>query len=139
MNPAELHESILREAVLSFSRSGGPGGQNVNKVNTKVTVALRLDLLSGLSPLELERVQNRLSSRINEQGEFTLQADEERSQLRNREIALERIEGLIKAASRPEKKRIPTRPGKSAILKRLKTKKIRSQIKAERTTHPDKD
>lgn len=104
----------------------------MNKVNSKVTATVNLDSLSGLSGDERLRVKERLSSRCTAEGFLYLQADEERSQLRNREIAVLRMEGLIIAAARPVRKRIPTKPGKAAVKRRLETKHLRSLRKQSR-------
>jgi ribosome-associated protein len=134
MNKELLHLSILKTVALTFSRSGGPGGQNVNKVNTKVFASLPLTLLEGLSSEELDLVHNRLFNRIDAEGNLSISVDEERSQLRNREIALLRLENLIASAARKDKKRIPTKPGRGAKLERLKRKKLHSLIKSSRKT-----
>jgi Protein chain release factor B len=132
MNPVKLHDSLVRNAALTFSRSGGPGGQNVNKVNTKVHLVIDTRLLEGLTGGETALIMSRLSGRISSTFYLSISVDDERSQYRNREIALERLESLILAACRPVQKRIPTRPGRGAKLERLKKKKIHSQTKRSR-------
>jgi len=132
MNSNLLHQSIHSFAEASFSRSGGPGGQNVNKVNTKVTLRLRLSELAGLSEMEMERVRLVLANRITNEDEIVLTSDEERSQKVNLERAYFRMEALISAAARLPKKRRPTKPSKAAKEKRLQDKKRQGQKKADR-------
>ncbi|MDR2485160.1 MAG: aminoacyl-tRNA hydrolase, partial [Treponema sp.] len=85
MNTVLLRQSIRAAATASFSRSSGPGGQNVNKVNTKVTMRLRLVDMTGLSVAETAHLREILASRITGENEIVIASDEERSQRTNLE------------------------------------------------------
>ena len=125
---AELERQIRRAAQESFSRSGGPGGQNVNKVSTQVTVHVPLGDLD-LSDEERMRVHERLSGRITNEEELVVQCSDTRSQARNREIALDRVVQLIGETIVPRKRRRPTRPGRAARERRIAAKRRRSEKK----------
>jgi ribosome-associated protein len=137
MSRAQLSETVQRVAHLSFSRSGGPGGQNVNKVNTQAVLRVPIASL-GLLEDEEQRVRRRLANRITASGELILHSSETRSQLRNRELAIERAVDLIERARHPAPKRKPTRPGRAAKERRLRQKKARAERKRHRQT-PDRD
>ncbi len=133
MNKNALHECIQKEGQFSFSRSGGPGGQNVNKVNTKVLLTLPLSALAScLSEEEIIRVRAGLSGRINSRDELFLQFQEERSQLMNRERAAGKLEELVENSLIVQKKRKKTRPGRAAKQKRLDAKKKHGEKKKNR-------
>jgi ribosome-associated protein len=139
MNKLLLHDSIKQIAVLQFSRAGGPGGQNVNKVSSKVTLHIKLSGLAGLTEAELTHARNSLASRLargkDSDGDadlLVLQCSEERSQEANRQIAYARAEALISGAARLPKRRRPTRPSRAARERRLEEKHLRSKIKALR-------
>jgi len=132
MNCEVLLSSIIKLASINFVRSSGPGGQNVNKVNTKVFISIPIENLAGLSSEERDKIRSRLSSRISEPDTLFLHVDDERSQLRNRVIAEQRLYDLIIQAATPVKPRRPTKPSKASRMKRLANKKIRSFHKNSR-------
>jgi ribosome-associated protein len=117
------------ELEFSFSRSSGPGGQNVNKVNSKVLARVAIDRLAGLSGQELALLRERLAGRLTIAGELLVTADDERDQVRNRGTALERLEALIVSAARIPKTRRPTKPTRGSRERRLSSKRVRSSSK----------
>ena len=137
MNALLLRESIRSGARADFSRSGGPGGQNVNKVNTKVTLRMSLEDLAGLNDAEAGRLRETLASRITGEGELVIAASEERSQRTNLERAYARMETLIVNAARLPHLRRPTKPSRAAREERLQTKHLRSLKKTERRFKPE--
>ena len=132
MNKTELHESIIKNSQITFARSGGKGGQNVNKVNTKVCLQLPLSVLGGITEEERERIRTKLGTIINSEDCLYLNVDDERYQEVNRKLALTRIENRIMQALVVPKKRKPTKPTKASKERKLKLKKIRSEVKKNR-------
>jgi ribosome-associated protein len=132
-----VQQSIRVFAKIGYSRSGGPGGQNVNKVNTKVTLHLALADIEGLSEAELNRLRETLGGRLTEQGEIVVTSSEERSQRTNLERAFARVTALVAAAARLPKQRRSTRPTAASREKRLQTKRVRGLLKKNRRLPPE--
>ena len=119
------------EVEFNATLAQGPGGQNVNKVNT--AIQLRFDINTSSLPREVKQRLLRIAdTRISKEGVLVIKAKEERSQLRNKEEALERLKAIIRQALVIPKKRIATRPKKSAVRKRLDSKAKRGLIKQQR-------
>jgi ribosome-associated protein len=132
MDTQLLRSSIAANATFEFSRSGGPGGQNVNKVNTKVTARLSIAAIAGLHPTELALVQTRLANRITAEGELVVQVQEERSQTVNREKAIQKLVLLVERAAKRSPPRIPTKPTTASKQRTLTAKRLRGAVKKNR-------
>ncbi len=131
----------IPDEELSFaaSRSGGPGGQNVNKVSTRVTVFFDVSNSSVLSDEQKRRILDRLASRVSREGVLRVVSQQARTQLANRRAALERMAELIRGALAERRTRVPTAPGRAARDERLAEKKRRGRIKQLRGVKPDDD
>ena len=125
-------DKIISELSFKAVRSSGAGGQNVNKVSSKVVLSFDLHHSQALTEEEKLLVETKLSSRLTTDAILILNCDEDRSQFRNKEIVIKRFLELIKNALFVPKERKPTRIPKSVIRKRIKDKKTVSEIKKTR-------
>ncbi len=135
------NDPIVPESEISeqFSRSSGRGGQNVNKLSTKAEVRWNIDESKAFNNEEKEKIKGILSNRINKKGELVIVSQEERSQLQNRERAIERLNNLVKTALIHEKKRKATKPTKASKERHLQSKKRLSEKKKWRSDKPQKE
>ncbi|EOZ99105.1 Hypothetical protein YaeJ with similarity to translation release factor [Indibacter alkaliphilus LW1] len=129
----KINKKLLdNELEFQASRSSGPGGQNVNKVNSKITLKFSVVNSRVLNEQEKEMIFKKLDKKINADGELLIQVEEKRSQYQNKEIAVRKFYDLLRKAFQRRKIRKATKPGKAAIEKRLKSKKKQSEKKKNR-------
>lgn len=125
---APVLEEFTNELVFTTSRSSGPGGQNVNKVNTKVT--LKWDVAqSAITEEQKQVILQKLSTRLTKENVLTLTAQDKRSQLQNKEAVLLKLQQLLTKAFTIKKARKATKPGKAAKQVRLQQKKQHGEKK----------
>ena len=127
----------LSELQFRFSRSGGRGGQNVNKVETRVELLFNVHQSPSLSETQRETISKKLDSRIDERGNLHIISQKSRYQWRNRQEAVERFIELIQKALTPKKVRRATKVSNAAKENRLEEKKRRSKIKHLRRVHEE--
>lgn len=132
--PKAQPDSVVPESEIleQFSRSGGKGGQNVNKLSTKAEVRWSVDNSQAFTVAEKEKIKQVLRNRLNKKGEVIVVSQEERSQLQNRQRAIEKLNGLVASALSPEKERIPTKPTRASKERRLEEKRKKSEKKSQR-------
>ena len=127
------------DLIFRSSRSGGAGGQHVNKVSSRVQLFFDIAASNGLADEEKISVQSKLSNRLNKDGILLLDVQEERSQLTNREIAFEKLYSLLHQAIKKKKKRVKTKTPESVKQKRTESKKIHGRKKKLRSEKYSRD
>jgi ribosome-associated protein len=123
---------FTKEIEIKASRSSGKGGQNVNKVSTKIELVFDVNNSELLNEEEKSLISQKLSNRISKEGKLILQSQESRSQLMNKEIAIEKLYELLETALKKEKPRKKTKPTKAKKEQRLQVKKEISEKKKSR-------
>lgn len=125
-------EIPLSELEFSYSRSGGPGGQHVNKTNTKATLKWDIGQTEALSPVIKQRFEQHWGARINKQGVLVLSSEENREQRSNMEACLEKLRRMVLLSAKRPKPRIPTKPSRSSVARNQEKKRQHSQRKNQR-------
>lgn len=126
-------EIQLAELRFKFNRSSGPGGQNVNKLNTRAELQYNFAQSAVLSALQRQRIAEKLSARLNSEGLLIVHSERFRTQGRNREDCLDKLSALLAEAIKPPPpKRRKTKPGRAARARRLDGKKRHSEKKKSR-------
>ena len=131
-------EDVLKIATFRTSRSGGKGGQNVNKVSSKVELVFNLAEATFLTEQERMLLAERLSNRLDQEGNLHIVSQEDRSQLMNKERTITKLISLLKSALHIQKERKPTKTPKSVIRKRLANKQS-TAVKKELRKRPSVD
>ncbi|WP_418892579.1 alternative ribosome rescue aminoacyl-tRNA hydrolase ArfB [Limibacterium fermenti] len=126
-------DTLINECTFTASRSSGSGGQNVNKVSTKITLSLNIGDSKALTERQKELIFVRLKNRINNEGVLLLSSDTERTQLGNKKAVLNKLEKLLENALREEKKRVETKPTRASQQKRIESKKHLAEKKKRRS------
>ena len=127
------------QLAVSASRSGGPGGQNVNKVNTRIMLRFDVANSPSLSEWQRGRILSRLATRITKDGVLVVSSQRHRTQLANRAAAVARFAELLRDALRRRPGRKRTKPSQSSRERRLRAKKRRGQLKKLRSERPSVD
>ena len=138
--PIVLDRNVVipdEELTWTASRSGGPGGQNVNKVNTRVTLYFDVARSPSLGDAKKRRILERLSSRISREGVLRVVAQQGRTQRANLDAAIRRMQELLRGALAEARHRIPTRPSAAAENRRIGAKKRRGEVKRARATRSE--
>ena len=130
------YEALKQELAFKAVKSSGPGGQHVNKTASKIILNFDVENSQALSEEEKSRILMKLASRITNSGEIILESGETRSQHKNKELVTARFLERIQKALIKEKPRKKTRPTKASKLKRLRSKKLKSDKKANRQKPP---
>ena len=125
-------KDLLPFVEVKTSRSGGSGGQHVNKVESKVTLSFIVDNADIFSDEEKARIKSRLYNRLQADGAVQVSSQESRSQLENRAIALHKLVVLLEAARQPTKQRKVTKPTKASVTARLEAKRKQALRKINR-------
>jgi ribosome-associated protein len=120
------------EFQFQASRSSGPGGQNVNKVNSKVTLTFNIPNSIVLDEEEKSKLWEKIGNKLDSEGNLQIQSQEKRSQIQNKEIVIRKFYDLLSKAFHKKKIRKSTKPSKGAIEQRLKEKKVQSEKKKGR-------
>ncbi|MGM0530084.1 MAG: alternative ribosome rescue aminoacyl-tRNA hydrolase ArfB [Bacteroidota bacterium] len=121
-----------KEFQFNTSRSGGPGGQHANKTETQVELRFSIHESQVLDEDEKQRLLHKLSGKITKEGELIVTAESKRSQVQNKEEAIEKFYSMMEKALKKPKKRKPTKPTRASKKKRLEEKKKHSEKKAKR-------
>jgi len=125
-------ELIKKEVAYKAVRSSKPGGQHVNKVSSKIQLFFDILKSQAFSDQQKQHLQNKLGNRLINTSVIIISADNSRSQFQNKKVAFDRLVFILNKALQPTKKRLKTKPKKSAVLKRLKRKKRHSEKKNRR-------
>jgi ribosome-associated protein len=139
-DPLEIRENLILPAgdfVIDAVRSSGPGGQNVNKVASKIELRFDLANTAALAEEVKGRLRALAKNRLDAEGRILITSQKTRDQLKNLEDAREKLRDLVLQALSTPKPRQKTRPSRGAVQRRLNEKKVRSGIKRQRTSRPD--